>query len=348
MRIFDLRSDTVTQPTTGMRAAMASAPVGDDCYRDDPSVTALEAEVAARLGKQAAVFLPTGTMTNQIAVRTHCPPGTALASHRTAHVLIHEDASAAALSGVQIMPLGARTGFTVQELEALCQEESCGWPRVALVWLENTLGDAGGRVWPLEALRSISDWARAQGRPVHLDGARLWNAHVATGVPLPELAAVADSVSVAMSKGLGAPMGSLLVGDTAFIERARGFKHAMGGGLRQAGILAAAGRHALEHHLPRLAEDHVRARRLAEGVADLPGWEVVPPETNMVIARVRPPFERAEQICAPLRAAGVLCNPNVYREVRLALHLGIDDDALDEIVERIRGVVDRAGQQLTS
>jgi threonine aldolase len=324
-----------------MREAMAAAEVGDDCYGDDPNVIALEERVAGLLGKEAAMFVPTGTMANQIAVQIHCTRGQTLATHTTAHVRIHEDASAAALAGVQVMPIGTRRGYSVAELEALCNEETCGWPRVGAVWLENTLGDAGGLVWPLPELRAVSAWARAQGRPVHLDGARLWNAHVASGTPLPEIAAVADTVSVAMSKGLGAPAGSLLVGSEALVARARGRKHAMGGGMRQAGILAAAGLHALDHHVERLADDHRRASALAFAITDLPGWDVATPETNMIVARVADPVTHAEQLCAPLRDAGVLCHPNRWAEVRLVVHLGIDDAAIEAIAARIRSVVPR-------
>lgn len=344
---FDLRSDTVTRPTDAMRAAMAAAEVGDDCYGDDPSVRALEDAVAQRLGKPAAVFLPAGTMANQIAVRVHCGPGDAIAAHPGAHVRIHEDASAAGLSGVQIMPIGTRLGYGVRELAELCHEERCGWPPVRLVWLENTLGDAGGVPWPLHdpdgagerGLHDVSRWARAEGRAVHLDGARLWNAHVATGTPLATLAACADSVAVSLSKGLGAPMGSVLCGDESFVAQARRHKHALGGGLRQAGIVAAAGLHALEHHLPRLADDHARAAALARALRELPAWDMPEPATNLVVAPVRAPWDHAEQLCAPLRAAGVLCHPNRYREIRFALHLGIDDDDLAEVIAIVRRVV---------
>ena len=175
---YDLRSDTVTRPTAAMREAMARAEVGDDCYGDDPSVLALEQRVAERLGKPAAVFLPAGTMSNQIAVRVRCRPGDAIATHRGAHVRIHENASAAAISGAQIMSIGDRRGFSLPQLTELCHEESCGWPPVRLVWLEDTLGDAGGEPWPVEELEAIAAWSRAGGRPLHLDGARLWNAAV--------------------------------------------------------------------------------------------------------------------------------------------------------------------------
>ncbi|MEM6996197.1 MAG: GntG family PLP-dependent aldolase [Myxococcota bacterium] len=344
---WDLRSDTVTKPSAPMRAAMAAAEVGDDCWGDDPTIAALEGRVAELLGKEAAVYVASGTMANQIAVHVHCRPGDAVATHLGAHVRIHEDASAAALSGAQIMPIGTRRGYTTGDLADLVAEESCGWPPVRLVWFENTVGDAGGTLWPLsdpspeqsragvDAMTDLAAWARRRGRAVHLDGARLWNAHIATGLPLSRLAAPADTVSVALSKGLGAPVGSLLAGPQDVVTQARRFKHAFGGGLRQAGLLAAAGLYALDENLAGIAEDHRHARQLAEAIAPLPCWEVATPQTNLVIARVLPPFHSAETLCAPLRDAGVLCYPNVAREVRFALHLGIDDAALPAIIDTI-------------
>ncbi len=339
---YDLRSDTVTQPTEGMRAAMAAAPVGDDCYGDDPTVLALQDEVARRLGKEAAVFVPTGTMANQLAVHVHCRPGDAIATHPGAHVRIHEDASAAALSGAQIMPIGSRRGYSLAELQALCAEEACGWPRVQLVWLENTIGDAGGITWPTQGpsgTQTIAQWARASDRRVHLDGARLWNAHVATGTALPELTRGADTVSVCMSKGLGAPMGSLLCGDAETIARARRVRHGLGGSMRQAGIVAAAGLYALEHHLPRLRHDHARAAALANEIEALDVWTVPMPETNIVIGRVADHIDAAETLCARLRDAGVICYPNVAREVRLCVHQGLSDADIAAVAQTIRRVL---------
>lgn len=351
-KIHDLRSDTVTRPTEGMRRAMVAAEVGDDCYGDDPTVRELEARVAERLGKPAALFVPSGTMANQLAVRLHCRPGDAIAAHPGAHVRIHEDGSAAGLSGAQIMPIGSRRGYGVRSLRALLREESCGWPPVRLCWLETTIGDAGGVPWPKtftasnddepDGLQEISTLARAQGRALHLDGARLWNHHAATGDPPSALAEPADTVSVCLSKGLGAPMGSVLCGPTEMISEARRLRHAFGGGMRQAGIAAAAGLYALEHHVERLADDHRRAATLAREIADLQCWEVAPPTTNIVIARVRPPVPSAEALCAPLREAGVLCHPNVFSEVRLCVHLGLDDADIVDVVERIRRTLARS------
>lgn len=339
MRVLDLRSDTVSQPTPAMRERMAAAPLGDDCYGDDPSVIELERRVAALLGKPAALFVPSGTMANQLAVATHTRPGQVLACAAEAHVQVHEDASAARLSGVQAMAIGSRRGFSAAELRALLREESCGWPPVGLVWLENTLGLAGGVIWPLATMIEIAELARAHGRALHLDGARLWNAHVATGVSMAELASVADSTSVCMSKGLGCPAGSVLVGSEEFIARARGHRHAFGGSMRQAGVLAAAGLHALDHHVTRLADDHRRARRLWMGLRELECWTAIEPETNLALF-VLPEDRDAEPLCARLREAGVLCHPNKYAEIRLVVHLGIDDDAIEDAIDRVRRVVD--------
>jgi len=347
-RVLDLRSDTVTQPTPAMRDAMARAEVGDDCYHDDPTVRRLEERVAVLLGKPSAVFLPSGTMANQLAVHVHCRPGETLACAPGAHVQVHEDASAARISGVQIMPIGDPAGFGTGQLEALVREESCGWPRVGLVWLENTLGTAGGSIWPLPQLRALAELARRHGRSIHLDGARLWNAHIASSAALPDLAACADTVSVSLSKGLGAPAGSVLAGETETVVRVRALRHALGGSMRQAGILAAAGLYALEHHVERLAEDHARARRLAHAISDLACWRARTPETNIVLCDLAPPWEAAEALCRPLRDAGVLCYPNLYREVRFVLHLGIDDEALEEVVARVRAVCGVAAPALTS
>ncbi|MBC8068532.1 MAG: low specificity L-threonine aldolase [Deltaproteobacteria bacterium] len=345
MHAIDLRSDTVTRPSPGMREAMAVAAVDDDAYGDDPQVVTLERRIAALLGKPAALWLPTGTMANQLAVALHTHRGSALACSPGAHVRIHEDASAAALSGVQIMPIGGRRGFDVATLHGLLDEEACGWPEVALVWLENTLGEAGGAIWPLhsttagdvDGLVEIAAAARARGKAIHLDGARLWNAHIASGTPMSAFGAVADTISVALSKGLGAPAGSLLAGEYELVVRARRLKHAFGGAMRQApALLAAAGHWALDHQLIRLHDDHRRAREFAAAIGELPHWEVPTPETNLVLARVRNPIARAEQLCEPLRAAGLRCYPNHAKEARFAFHLGIDDDALARAIEIVR------------
>ncbi|MBK6916526.1 MAG: aminotransferase class I/II-fold pyridoxal phosphate-dependent enzyme [Deltaproteobacteria bacterium] len=356
VRRFDLRSDTVTRPTAAMREAMRAAEVDDDAYGDDAAVGSLERRVAALLGHDAGLWLPTGTMANQLAVALHCPRGSTVACSPGAHVRIHEDASAAALSGVQLMSIGDRTGFDADELDALVDEESCGWPPLHLVWLENTLGEAGGAIWPLHdprraahGLQAIADRARGRGKPLHLDGARLWNAHVATGIEMHVFGALADTVSVSLSKGLGAPAGSVLCGSDDRIATARRLKHALGGAMRQApAMLAAAGHYALDHHIARLRDDHRRARALADAIADLPHWQVTPPQTNLVLARVQPPLTRAEPLCAALREAGVACYPNIAREVRLAVHLGLDDADIAEVATIIRATLGDDPTRFTS
>jgi threonine aldolase len=338
VRQIDLRSDTVTKPSLAMRAAMSEAEVGDDCYADDPSVIALERRVAELLDKQAAVFVPSGTMANQLAVHTHTCPGEVVACVAEAHVQIHEDGSPARLSGVMATSLGGREGFRAGELLDRIREERWGWPRVGLVWIENTLGLAGGLVWPQDQLVEIAAMARAHERPIHLDGARLWNAHVASGRSMAELASVADSVSVCLSKGLGCPVGSVLAGEAEFVARARANRHAFGGAMRQAGILAAAGLYALEHHIARLAEDHRRARELWAGVKELGCWRAIEPETNIVLLALEQGRD-ADELCAPLRDAGIACYPNRYSEIRLVVHLGIDDEAIAETIARVRRVL---------
>lgn len=335
MHLIDLRSDTVTQPTPAMREAMATAALGDDCYADDPTVNELERRVASMLGKPAALFVPSGTMANQLAIASHTRPGEALACVVEAHLQIHEDAAPARLSGVQASPIGQRHGFTATELEDRLREERWGWPRIGLVCVENTLGLAGGLVWDQDELEAIAATAHAWSRPVHLDGARLWNAHIASGRPLVELASVADSLNVCLSKGLGCPVGSVLCGEPEFIARARASRHAFGGAMRQAGVLAAAGLHALDAHIERLRDDHRRARRLWEGLVELDCWRVLEPQTNIVILGL-PARSDADILCARLREAGVLCYPNKYSEIRLVVHLGIDDEAVELTIERAR------------
>jgi threonine aldolase len=337
-RVFDLRSDTVSQPTPEMRAAMAAAPLGgDDCYGDDPGVVELETRVATLLGKEAALFCPSGTMSNQLAVHTHCTPGESAIVPALSHLELHEEGSAAALSGVTVSPLGreGRPHYEADELaRRIREEEHGGWPRVGLVWVENTLGLAGGRIWPQPSIVAIGHQAREHGRPLHIDGARLWNAHVATGLSLAELATPATSVSLSLSKGLGCPAGSLLCGPEEFVSRARHHRHAFGGAMRQTGILAAAGLWALDQNLERIAEDHTRARRLASELDQLDIWTALVPQTNILLFEPKNPEQAAEELCSRLRAAGILCHPNRFHQVRLVVHLGIDDAAVEEIVRR--------------
>ncbi len=334
---IDLRSDTVTRPTRAMREAMAAAPVGDDVYGDDPSVNRLEERVAETLGKEAAVFTPTGTMSNQLAIRSRTEPGDLILAEARAHAYLVESGGPAALSGATVLGLpGVRGAFTPEQVREAVREphrmipEAC-YPQARLVAAENTHNASGGSVWPFETLRAVGETARELGLASHLDGARLWHATAATGIPEAEWAASFETVSVCFSKGLGAPVGSCLAGSAATIRRARRFRQLFGGGLRQAGIVAAGALHALEHHRERLGEDHVRARRLAEGLAALPGIDLDPAEVETNIVRFRTPgihaFRLADRLLEEHRIATLPGGPDA---MRLIPHLGISDGDIEE------------------
>ena len=335
MDLIDLRSDTVTRPTPDMRRAMAAAPVGDDVYGEDPTVNALEERVAALLGKEAALWVPTGTMANQLAIGVLCGPGDELICGRESHVVNYEGGGAAALWGVQaLMVDGERGLFGTAEVErVLRRTDDLHAPLQRALAVENTHNRGGGAVWPLEKLRELSRFARDEKLAVHLDGARLWNAHVAAQVKLADFGACADTVSVALSKGLGAPAGSLVASTKDRVARMRRLRKRLGGGMRQVGILAAAGLYALDHHLERLAEDHRVARQLAERIAALPGFACAVPETNIVLVDVPVP---AARLCEAARALGLLCNPVGSSRVRLVTHLDVPAAMIDGAVERMR------------
>jgi threonine aldolase len=289
-RMIDLRSDTVTKPTSAMREAMACAEVGDDVFGDDPTVRELESETARLLGKEAAVFTASGTMANQLAIRSHTEPGDEIVVDANAHIYCYEAGAPAALSGVMCRCLEGKRGiFAAVELEAALRPADLHFPRTRLVCLENTHNRGGGKVWPLQAIQEVAAAARKHGLQLHLDGARLWNASVASGVAERDYAAFCDTVSVCFSKGLGAPVGSALVGSKTLIDRARRFRKMLGGGMRQVGIIAAGALYALHHHRARLAADHANAKFLATGLAGIDGLELDPAEveTNMVRFRVR-------------------------------------------------------------
>jgi len=307
MRIIDMRSDTVTRPTAGMRRAMAEAEVGDDVFGDDPTVNALQERVAALLGKEAALFVPSGTQGNQLALRAQARAGDQVVVEDGAHIYRYEAGAPAVLTGVQLTCVAAPGGILDWPRVAAALNPAgnvhCAPPR--LVCLENTHNRAGGRILPQENVRAIAAGAHDRGLRVHLDGARLWHAHVATGLALAELAGPVDSVSVCFSKGLGAPVGSVLAADRATVTAAHRWRKVLGGGMRQVGILAAACHYALDHHLERLAEDHAAARRLAEGL-DNPHLAVNHPvDTNIVIVDVAGP-DGDGALLRHLEQAGVL------------------------------------------
>jgi threonine aldolase len=330
---IDLRSDTVTRPSPAMREAMARADVGDDVYGEDPTVNRLQELVAARLGKEAALFVPSGTMANQIALRSLTEPGDAAIAPRDAHIYLYESGAAAALGGVQFTLIGERGAFTPEDLQAAIYPSDDHYARTRVVCIENTHTRSGGRVFAFEPLRALGELARARGLRLHLDGARLWNAEAATGIDAARWCAQFDTVSVCLSKGLGAPVGSLVAGSRELIARAHRFRKMQGGGMRQAGVLAAAGLFALEHNAKRLCEDHANARRLAAGLATLPGVTVEEkPETNIAI------FRRAD---APawtgrLRARGVLVSAFSSDTIRAVTHLDVSTNDVDQALAIMR------------
>ena len=334
--MIDLRSDTITQPTPEMRRAMAEAVVGDDVLGDDPTVIELERRTAEVLGKQAAVYMPSGTMTNQVAIRAWTEPGDEIVIEAEGHSYFYEGGGPAALSGVTCRLIAGRRGiFDAAQLKAALRPSNVHFPRTKLVCVENTHNRGGGSIWPMRTIEAVAALARASGLRMHLDGARLWNASMATGIPERQYAGHFDSVSVCFSKGLGAPVGSALAGEAAFIERARRFRKIFGGGMRQAGIIAAGALYALDHHRERLAEDHANARRLAEGVARLSGAEIDPSsvETNIVIFRVtaRP----AAEVAAALTKAGVGVLATGADTIRAVTNLMVSTDDIDKAVKII-------------
>ncbi|QSR47379.1 low-specificity L-threonine aldolase [Aeromonas veronii] len=330
MRYIDLRSDTVTQPTDAMRQAMLHAEVGDDVYGEDPGVNALEAHGARLLGKQAALFVPSGTMSNLLAVMSHCQRGEGAILGNAAHIYRYEAQGSAVLGSVALQPLPMQRDGTLafDDIKAALAPDDAHFVQTRLICLENT---HNGKVLPLSYLQEMGAFVAERGLKLHLDGARLFNAAVASETPVEVIAAPFDSISICLSKGLGAPVGSLLVGSHDFIVRARRLRKMLGGGMRQAGILAQAGLFALEQHLTRLADDHRRAKRLAEGLAALPGIELDLSlvQSNMVFLRLRE--GESAPLLAFMKERGILFSG--YGELRLVTHLQINDDDIEEVID---------------
>ncbi|WP_199098843.1 low-specificity L-threonine aldolase [Dyella sp. ASV21] len=333
METIDLRSDTVTRPTLAMRAAMLDAPVGDDVYGEDPSVNAFQQHLADELGFEAALFVPTGTQSNLLALMAHCERGDEYLVGADAHTYKFEGGGAAVLGSIQPQPIAHDVDGTLplDKLAAAIKPIDPHFARTRLLALENTWH---GRVLPLDYLRAAQAWARERGLGFHLDGARLFNAAVASGVPAREIAGLFDSVSVCFSKGLGAPVGSVLVGSAVLIDKARRWRKVAGGGWRQAGMLAAAAQFALEHHVARLADDHARAATLAAGLGEIPGVHLLGHFTNMVFVDV--PAERLRDLDAHLRTAGVRISIGYLPTLRLVTHLDVDDAAVTRVIEAFR------------
>lgn len=325
MSIIDLRSDTVTQPTPGMLAAMHAAPTGDDVYGEDPTVNRLEAELATRLGFQAALFVPSGTMSNLLALMAHCERGEEYIVGQQAHTYKYEGGGAAVLGSIQPQPLEFQPDGTLDldQVKAAIKPDDFHFARTRLLALENTMQ---GKVLPLSYLAQARDLTRAHGLQLHLDGARLYNAAVKLGVPAGEITQYFDSVSVCLSKGLGAPVGSVLCGTQAYIAKARRLRKMVGGGMRQAGILAAAGLYALDHQVQRLAQDHAHAARLAQGL-QAQGYTVEPVQTNMVYVHLDARASAFKEFAAA-RGVTVTAAPRL----RMVTHLGVDAQQIEQVV----------------
>lgn len=337
---IELRSDTKTRPTEGMRRAMAAAEVGDEQSSEDPSVNALCERVAALLDKEAAVFLPSGTMCNAIAVAVHCSPGDEIIADACSHLFNTEAAGSAALAGAQIRPVYGDYGrFTAADVRAALRGPKRNAPRSRMIAVEQTVNRGGGAVWSLAALQEIGEFARRESLVLHMDGARLMNAVVASGVAASDFAAPCDSVWLDLSKGLGCPVGAVLAGSRDFIAEAWRWKHRLGGAMRQAGVLAAAGLFALDNHVERLAEDHANAKLLAEGLRNIPGITLDPPqpETNLVFFDVS--GLSAPELSKRLRAEGVAIGAESDTRLRAVTHLDVDSCGIADAISAIARIM---------
>lgn len=338
--MIDLRSDTVTKPTPEMRQAMARAEVGDDVFGEDPTVNLLQEKVAGLLGKEEALLVTSGTQGNQVSILTSCLPGSEVIVEQESHIFLNEAGAAAALAGVQLCPVqGERGALTAEGIRAVIREEDIHHPRSSLICLENTHNFAGGAIIPLERMQEVYRLGLEQGIPVHLDGARLFNAAVATGIPVKEYARNALTVQICLSKGLAAPVGSVIAGPRGWIADARRWRKRLGGGMRQAGIIAAAGLVALDTMVDRLAEDHARARFLAEQLAEMPGVELDPStvETNIVIITLKK--MAAAEFVEEMRKLGVLIISINSRKVRFTTHKDVSRAGVEQAVAAARQVL---------
>jgi len=343
MTVIDLRSDTVTQPSEPMRQAMSVAEVGDDVYGEDPTVNRLQEYLADRLGKEAGLFMASGTMSNQVAINSHTHHGQEVICHRWNHVFNFEGGTAPAFSGVGFNLLDGEYGtITAKQVEEAIRPVSYHYPQTALISLENTHNKAGGTIFPLEEIVKIREVAEAHGLPMHLDGARLFNAVVATGIDPSEWAGHFDTVSICLSKGLGAPVGSVLLGSREFIDRAVWVRKRFGGAMRQAGVLAAAGLYALEQNVERLAEDHGNARRLAESVNAIIGLDVDlrAVQTNIFMINTFRSGLSEEEVHLKLADKGILMHPFGRDHIRVVTHLNVSAEDISRVIEEFEKVAE--------
>lgn len=339
--MIDLRSDTVTKPSNEMRRVVYEAEVGDDVYGEDPTVQRLEELAAKRVGKEAAMFVTSGTQGNQIAVLTHCRPGDEIILEENAHMYIYEGAAVSALAGVQSRPLQSVKGaMDPADIQAAIRIQDIHFPETSLICLENTHNKAGGAVVPIENMKAIHQVALAANIPVHLDGARIFNAAIATGNPITDFTSNVDTVQFCLSKGLGAPVGSILAGSASFIAQAKKWRKRLGGGLRQAGIIAAPGIMALQDNVDRLADDHDNAKLLADGLRDIKGLRVVNTvETNMVLIDVSKTKYTENTLVAVLKKEGVLVGAYGTNYIRLVTHLDVSKQDIKQALAIIKRVL---------
>lgn len=341
MRLLDFRSDTATRPTPAMREAMARAEVGDDVVGEDPTINRLQQRLAEMLGKEAALFVPSGTMSNQIGVRVHCRLGDEIICESSCHIYAYEQGGFAQLSGVSAKPVDGRCGvIDVDQLKELIHPDNCHYTRTRLVCLENTHNRGGGRVLPYDGVVEICAWAHSHGLATHLDGARLFNAVVASGIDARTWAQHFDTVSVCFSKGLGAPVGSALAGPAELIREAVRVRKVFGGGMRQAGVIAAGALYALENHVQRLAEDHAHAQLLADAIRAIDGLELASEtvDTNLVFFRVSPRLGTAAEFAGRLKQHGLLVGATALRTIRMVTHLDVSRADTLEACDILRAV----------
>jgi len=342
MKYIDLRSDTVTRPTPGMRQAMMEAEVGDDVFMEDPTVNRLQEEAAQIIGKEAALFMPCGVMANEVAIKVHTQPGQEVILDENCHIFGYELASIAALSGVMPRPLPGKKGiFTVDQIKKAIRPKIYYMAQTGLITLENTHNMSGGTLYPLEITREIVQFAQENAIPIHLDGARIFNASIADGHSAKELCAGFDTMMFCLSKGLGAPVGSILLGKRETIEKARSIRRMFGGGMRQVGVLAAAGLYALENNIERLAEDHKNASLLAKEIATVDGLDINPQEvkTNILIFSCENSGMKATELVQKFKEAGVLCLSTGEYTIRMVTHLDVSREDCVNAVDIINEVV---------
>lgn len=336
MNYIDLRSDTVTRPSPPMRHAMANANVGDDVFGEDPTVIALQEKVASLLGKEKALYVPSGVMGNQLSIKAQTEPGDEIICEQDAHIFNYETAAPSLISSVQVKTIpGIRGVIRADQLTTAIRPKAYYMPRSRMICLENTHNRSGGTIYPLDEIKRIAEFARKHEMIMHLDGARLWNAWVATGIHPKEYAQYFDSVSVCFSKGLGAPVGSATVGSDPFIERVHKWRKVFGGGMRQAGIIAAGALYALEHNVERLKEDHEKAKSFAKEISRLPrlSIDMEAVQTNIIIVNVEKTGKHPDEIIPLLRSKGVLVTLGTYNSIRVVMHLDVSMEQVKQAIE---------------